>query len=545
MLIESKARSLLRARPQGYPTLGAVGLTKADNASLRRRGHAGPNDGGGGGGGAWRDSFSKLQEGAATALGSIAILALAGYSYHWYYKSLVLSKMENAFAPGFSTLERAALGRQAADKAVEDADWIPRTEQATINGIVDGTTQGHYYLVTGEKGTGKTSMILKAMSRIKGDGIAMLEAHGDLEIFRIRLGKALDYEFHEDYIGGLFSFKGPRDTTPLLDIERAFNQMEKIALKRQREVGRPLVLIINGTHLLRDGDGKAEAGRHLLELLQQRAELWATSKLVTVVLNSDEHWTTERLLRQATRLQVVPVRDIEKATAIESVRRFRAKAFHEDVSTEVLERVYSRIGGRLRFLSHVAKSPDMLRTCDSICEKERLWLLDQCWILGKEMDPGAEEHQDICASAMILAKALIAREREAMARDGAAYDDGRLPQIPLHEARELVTNAEFLKALDHINIVTIDSHSMVQADSVAMQNAFRAVCAQPGFDEHLQETIDRLDELESLARTRELTVKDLWGDKGFRAVVQARDGDARKDVVVSITGFESEPKEEA
>lgn len=520
-------------RPHGVfnHILGEV--SAESSAPVRPRSRHARQDGGRS---AWRDSLSKLSEGAATALGSIAILGLAGYSYHWYYKSLVLSKMENAFAPGFSSLERAALGRQAADSAVEDDDWIPRTEQATINGIVDGTIQGHYYLVTGEKGTGKTSMILKAMSRINGDGIAMLEAHGDLEIFRIRLGKALDYEFHEDYIGGLFSFKGPRDTTPLLDIERAFNQMEKIALKRQEGVGRPLVVIINGTHLLRDD----EHGRHLLELLQQRAELWATSKLVTVVFNSDEHWTTERLLRQATRLQVISVRDIEKNIAIESVKKFRAKAFGEQVSTQVLEQVYSKIGGRLRFLSHVAKSPDMLKTCSGICEKERHWLLDQCWILGKEMDPGAEDHQDICASAMVMAKALIAREKVLMRDEDY---DGRLPQIPLHEARELVTNAGFLKALDHINIVTIDANSMVQADSVAMQNAFRAVCSQPGFDEHLQETLDRLDELESLARTRELTVKDLWGNKGFRAVVRSGGGE-HKDVVVSIRGFSSEPEED-
>lgn len=475
-----------------------------------------------------------MLEGAATALGSIGILGLAGYSYHWYYKSLVLSKMENAFAPGFSSLERAALSRQDADSPTQDDDWIPRAEQVTINGIVDGTIQGHYYLVTGEKGTGKTSMILKAMSRIEGEGIAMLEAHSNLEIFRIRLGKALDYEFHEDYIGGLFSFKGPRDTTPLLDIERAFNQMEKIALKRQEESGRPLVLIINGTHFLRDD----EDGQHLLELLQQRAELWATSRLVTVILNSDEHWTTERLLRQATRLQVIPVRDIEKKIAIESVKNFRAKAFHEAVPTSVLEEVYSKIGGRLRFLSHVAKSRDMLSACETICEKERLWLLDQCWILGAEMDPGAENQQDICASAMIMAKALIAKEKELM-RD-KDYD-GRLPQIPLHEARELVTNNEFLKALDHINIVTIDSRSMVQADSVAMQNAFRVVSSQPGFDEHLQETLDRLDELESLARTRELTVKDVWGGKGLRAVVESKSKKGgQEDVVVTIKGFSSE-----
>lgn len=43
--------------------------------------------------------------------------------------------------------------------------------------------------------------------------VAMFEAHSDLELFRIRLGKALDYEFHEDYIGGYFSEKGPRDVS--------------------------------------------------------------------------------------------------------------------------------------------------------------------------------------------------------------------------------------------------------------------------------------------------------------------------------------------
>jgi len=38
----------------------------------------------------------------------------------------------------------------------------------------------------------------------------MFDAHADLEIFRVRLGKALDFEYHEDNIGGLFSIRGPR-----------------------------------------------------------------------------------------------------------------------------------------------------------------------------------------------------------------------------------------------------------------------------------------------------------------------------------------------
>ena len=58
---------------------------------------------------------------------------------------------------------------------------------------------------------------------------------------------------------------------------------------------------------------------------------------------------------------------------------------------------------------------------------------------------------------------------------------------------------------DHINVIHIDANGMVRADSVPMQNAFREICAEEGFEEHLAATLDRLDELESLARTR-----DIW-----------------------------------
>lgn len=80
------------------------------------------------------------------------------------------------------------------------------------------------------------------------------------------------------YIGSLFSIKGPRDTTALLDIERAFNKLEKVALARRQAGGTPLILIINSTHLVRND----EDGRDLLEMIQQRAEQWAASNLVTM-----------------------------------------------------------------------------------------------------------------------------------------------------------------------------------------------------------------------------------------------------------------------
>ncbi|KAH8729792.1 hypothetical protein BGZ61DRAFT_415659 [Ilyonectria robusta] len=479
----------------------------------------------------WRDSSFKLLEASVTAFGSVVILGLAGYSYHVYYKSLVLAKMEGAFAVGYSSLEKAALSRHDVNSEHVDEEWIPREEQAKIDEIIDGTCQGHYWLLTGEKGTGKTSMLLHSIKKIHGEGIAMLEVHGDLEIFRLRLGKALDYEFHEDYIGSLFSFKGPRDTTPLLDIERAFNQMEKIALKRKKKLGRPLVLLLNGVHLLRDN----EDGRNLLELVQQRAELWAASKLVTVVLNSNDYWITERLTHEATRLRVMPVHDLSKHDAIACMKKVRERLFFEDVSTSILEHVYSRIGGRLRFLNQVANSPDMVEACDTICEQEKRWFLNQCWILGEEMDPAGEEQQDTCTGAMILARELV-RKQQAMQTDGITSNG--LPQIPLHEARQIMTKYDWIQRHDHFNIFAIDSNSMVQAGSVAMQNAFKDVCNQEGFDAYLQETLDRLDQLESLGRTREITFKDFQNEGEYRAVIEG----GKKDSMAVIVSLKAVPK---
>lgn len=81
----------------------------------------------------------------------------------------------------------------------------------------------------------------------------------------------------QSYVGSLFSIRGPRDTTALLDIERAFNKLEKVALSRRRSGSPPLVLIVNSTHLVRDDHD----GQDLLEMIQQRAEQWAASGLVT------------------------------------------------------------------------------------------------------------------------------------------------------------------------------------------------------------------------------------------------------------------------
>lgn len=87
------------------------------------------------------------------------------------------------------------------------------------------------------------------MRAISAEGSAFCEAHPDLEVFRLRLGKALQYEYHEDWQGGLFSRRDPREGGPGLDIERAMNKLEKVALRYSRKKGRPLVLAFNSGSL--------------------------------------------------------------------------------------------------------------------------------------------------------------------------------------------------------------------------------------------------------------------------------------------------------
>ncbi len=127
-------------------------------------------------------------------------------------------------------------------------------------------------------------MLLHAMLENQADGCAMLEAHEDPEVVRLRLGKALDFEYNEvrlnptfkryhlehqekrdrrgssarrvkrrasglpinseraidtqfcdawqqDSFAGLFQRKDPREAGPILDIERALAKLEKVSAR--------------------------------------------------------------------------------------------------------------------------------------------------------------------------------------------------------------------------------------------------------------------------------------------------------------------------
>ncbi|KAF1994696.1 hypothetical protein P154DRAFT_624520 [Amniculicola lignicola CBS 123094] len=565
----------------------------------------------------YRQTAFKMFEAAMTTLASISVLGLFGYSYTKYYKYMVLEKIEGAFRPGDPVLELASAGKgvpkEGAQQKQKPSDipgipdqaeydrWIPRVEQAKIDAIVAGQDTGRYHLIMGEKGTGKSSMLIDAMSKIDGEGVAMCEAHADPEIFRIRLGRCLDFEFHEDNIGALFSIRGPRDASALLDIERALNKLEKVALNRRKRVGRPLILIINQAHLLRDD----ENGRDLIELLQQRAEQWAASNLATVIINSDKYWVYERLKQHATRMEITQISDLPKARAIEALRNYRMKYWMEKTPLSILEEVYDKIGGRLTYLNRVAKmksDKEMIGMCNHICNMEKTWFLNNCGILGEEMDDDVMDQQKYAVScdfimlillflfgvsfifsrlredqfhlirdilfsllflirpyiitrhypslnrqvigpstAMVLALALHKKSQEEEHKSYDSHTGHILPSFPLHEARYIMTRADFIRQHHDLSIFSIDSHAIVRADSVPMQRAFDEVCSAPGFEAFLEATLKRIGDIESLGRTKELTFKDLWEGGKYRVTTVDRKGNLSATTEMEIV---EKPEEE-
>ncbi|KAK9479554.1 hypothetical protein V1514DRAFT_278423 [Lipomyces japonicus] len=455
----------------------------------------------------YRDTAFKAFESAAVTLASISVLFISGYLYHQYYKAKVLKKIQIAFEAGDPALDLAMRSKTGNG----EADWVVREEQDLIDRVVAGKVPNRYFLLIGEKGTGKTSMLLEAMRRVAGHNCAMFEAHADPEIVRIRLGKALNYDYHEDYIGSLFSIRGPRDTTALLDIERAFDKLEKVALEKVRATKIPLVVIVNSTHLLRED----KDGEDLMELLQQRAESFAASGLVTFIFNSDEYWVYERFKKLSTRLEVVTIKDLDRSRSVEAIRSWRKKYFNEEVPEAVGDEIYNIIGGRPQFLNRVAAHQNMVSHALSIVEKEKTWLLNKCGLLGSDMDDDVMESGKFSGSAMLLMKALVDMDKAYRTKNiVAATDNHYLPSLPLWRARQVMTRPDYIQRYDHLNIFTIDSHSMVRADSVAMMHAFRQIINEDGFDDLLEETLDRVSEIESLGRTRELVAKDLVGGVG-------------------------------
>lgn len=62
----------------------------------------------------------------------------------------------------------------------------------------------------------------------------------------------------------------------------------------------------------------------------------------------------------------------------------------------------------------MAKSRDMMQACDKICMTGKTWFLSRCGMLGEAMDDDVMDQQKYASAAMVLAKALVEKERKGI-----------------------------------------------------------------------------------------------------------------------------------
>ena len=76
-----------------------------------------------------------------------------------------------------------------------------------------------------------------------------------------------------------------------------------------------------------------------------------------------------------------------------------------------------------------------------------------------------------------------------------------------------------------------------------MQRAFEDICAQEGFEEHLEATLDRISAIESLGRTKELTIKDLWNGGQYEIQTKSATGQRQGSFIFQRVPVEDDAEE--
>ncbi|CEL61375.1 hypothetical protein RSOLAG1IB_09978 [Rhizoctonia solani AG-1 IB] len=497
-----------------------------DRKHLELRQSAAPN--------AWGGGFDAV----ITAITGVVVIFFGGIAYVAWYKADVLDKIEDAFAPGYDPVLELMSYPSKSGEVDEDgvrnyalSTWqVKRKEQALVDSIMEGKEAGHYFLFLGPNGSGKTTMMVDAMRKVNADGVTICDAHPDLEVFRLRLGKALNYEYNEDSQTGLFQRRDPREGGPRLDIERAMNKLEKVAIRRARKTGRPIVLIFNDIHLFNNDDD----GRLLLQQLQQRAENWAESGIGTVVFCSDDFWPYSIMRQIANRMQIFSVKDLEPLEAFKALKKLRQESIGRDEleSDQVLARAAKTSGGRLAHLSRLARSRDINHTIQNLKNNEKSWLLSNFGLIP-DCDDDVEEEAKWASCTWLLLREFVRRRvkmeenlrtEDSKSGGSASVTHVPVPSIPYFECRRIMTRGDFLARLDQMNIISIDVHHQVQLDSMLTLEAAREVVDDPEFEPMLKGVIARVDELESLGRTRELTFKDVKPGDRIKVVIDKTGG---------------------
>ncbi|PWN97081.1 hypothetical protein FA09DRAFT_299005 [Tilletiopsis washingtonensis] len=493
----------------------------------------------------------------------VLLLGGAAMGYQAWYKSHVLSKMEKAFEGGYDPVLALARGGDQ----LAHAEVLPlRDEEALVRRIVEGKEPGRYFLILGSKGSGKTSTLIDAMARNQAEGCAFFDAHQTPEIVVDRFSESINYSMNRDYLGNLLGLSDLSGMTHYQSLERALHKLEKAVQRYAARTGRPAVIIMNSAHLLpRDDDGVK-----LLQLFQQRAEKWASAGCATFVFTSNDYWVFDTLRKNSNRMDTLTFKDLTRPQSMRVLEQCRVQyygreRFERDAADDdLLEEVYQTVGGRIALLNKIARREDMRAAVRQLVVDDLNWLLSKTGIIEDHDDDVMDEQKwSTCSwllfvelakrqkaleeeSASALSASIAARREDEQVRQAAhesekeqehgekrPQDDATNPlsdvevglpgdvpnpSLTWGEVRQVMTRPDFLEELDRLNIIHVDRHHHIRADSMPLLRAFRLQAEEEGYEDKLESVMDRVSAIESLLRTREL----VWKEQGHHGKFMVR-----------------------
>jgi len=232
-------------------------------------------------------------------------------------------------------------------------------------------------------------------------------------------------------------------------------------------------------------------------------------------------------------MQVISVYDLNNHEALQASLQMRLHSGKKLESPDKVKEAISMIGGRLLFLSMISKAHDMMDMTEHLLRVEKGWLLSQVGLI-EDCDDDVMDEQKWSSCTWLLLREFVKMWREQQKNveekisngelETSALENLPLPSIPYYKCRQIMTRADFLEDLDRLNVINIDVDHKVRPDSMLILRAAMEVVEEDGFDDSLDSVRDRIDEIESLHRTRELTFKDV--DKGDRIRLSVDKGGA-------------------
>jgi len=203
------------------------------------------------------------------------------------------------------------------------------------------------------------------------------------------------------------------------------------------------------------------------------------------------------------RLQVMSISDLSQSEAVQTLKLMRQEAGEEP--DDRLREAVRYTGGRLAVLNRIGRSDDVLAAAKEALAREKSWLLSQIGLIPDHDDDVMDEQKWASGSWLLLQEFVRLQKEHGSQR--SSDDERPLPAIPYWRCRQIMARGDFLEALDKVNIISIDIDHDVRPDSLLILQAAREVCDSPGFKEALDNVLARVDEVESLHRTRELVLK--------------------------------------